>query len=62
MVTYVLSAFAGGIILALGISVMLHLLGRNRPLTPEQETAERFRVQARERARRTLDRMPPLPR
>ena len=54
MITYTLGAIGAGIILALGIPLMEHLLRLMRPLTPKQEGADRFR----EQARRSLDRTP----
>jgi len=52
MITYTLAAIGAGIIIALGVPFVEHLLKRMRPLTPEQEEAER----CREKARRSLDR------
>ena len=52
MITYTLAAIGAGMVLALGIPLMERLLRWIRPLTPRQEEAERFRLQAR----RSLDR------
>ena len=52
MITYTLAALGAGIVLALGVPLMERLLRWIRPLTPQQEEAERFR----EQARRSIDR------
>jgi len=54
MIGYTLAAIGAGIVLALGVPLMERLLRWIRPLTPQQEEAERFRQQAR----RSLDRFP----
>lgn len=54
MITYTLAAIGAGIVIALGVPFVEHLLKRIRPLTPRQEEADLFR----EKARRSLDRFP----
>jgi hypothetical protein len=54
MISYTLAAIGAGIIIALGIPLIERLLKKIRPLTPQQEDAERLR----EQARRSLDKIP----